>query len=54
MRGVASSRCTGSKKLTFSDTRDSPKKTWHWRKRRCGFFAHGNRRAGYMTVGLGL
>jgi hypothetical protein len=23
---------------------DSPEKTKHWRRRRCGFFAHGNRR----------
>jgi hypothetical protein len=49
MRGGASSRCTGSEKFTFSDSRDGPEKMWHWRKRRCGFFAPGNRRAGCMT-----
>jgi hypothetical protein len=53
MRRAASSRCTGSEKFTFSDSRDSPEKTWHWRKPRCGFFAHGNRCAGYMTCGPG-
>jgi hypothetical protein len=53
MRGAASSRCTGSEKFTFSDSRDSLEKTWHWRKQRCGFFAHGNWRAGYMTCGPG-
>jgi hypothetical protein len=42
---AASSHCTGSEKFTFSESRDSPEKAWHWRKRRCGFFAHGNRRA---------
>jgi hypothetical protein len=53
MRGGASSRCTGSEKFTFSDSRDGLEKTWHWRKRRCGFFALGNRRAGCMTCGPG-
>jgi hypothetical protein len=51
MRGAALSRCTSSEKFTFSDSRDSFEKTWYWRKRRCGFFAHGNRRAGYMSCG---
>jgi hypothetical protein len=49
----ALSRCTGSEKLIFSDFRDDPEKTWHWRKRRCDFFAPGNRRAGCMTRGHG-
>jgi hypothetical protein len=53
MRGAASSRCTGSEKFTFSDSRDGPENTWHWRKRRCGFFARGNRGAGCMTCGPG-
>jgi hypothetical protein len=49
----ASSRYTGSEKFTFPDSRDGPEKTWHWRKRQCGFFALGNRRAGCMTCGPG-
>jgi hypothetical protein len=42
----ASSRCTCFEKLIFSDFRDGPEKTWHWRKRWCDFSAPGNRRAG--------
>jgi hypothetical protein len=53
MRGAASVRCTGSEKFTFSESRDSPEKTWHWRRQQCGFFAHSNRRVGYMTCGPG-
>jgi hypothetical protein len=53
MRGGASSRCTGSEKFTFSDFCDGPEKTWHWRKRRCSFFAPGNQHAGCMTCGPG-
>jgi hypothetical protein len=49
MRGVASSRCTGSEKFTFLESRDNPEKMWHWRRRRCGFFAHGNRHVSYMA-----
>jgi hypothetical protein len=47
----ASSRCTGSEKLIFSDSHDGPEKAWHWREWRCDFSAPGNRRAGCMTCG---
>jgi hypothetical protein len=47
----ASSRCTGSEKLIFSDFRDGPEKAWHWCKRWCDFSAPANRRADCMTCG---
>jgi hypothetical protein len=51
MRGADSSRCTGSEEIYLLRICDSPEETWHWRRRRCGFFAHGNWRAGYMACG---
>jgi hypothetical protein len=53
MRWVPRVAALGSEKFTFSDFRDGPEKMWHWRKRRCGFFAPGNRRAGCMACGPG-